>query len=98
MVGIAWIAAAGWLVTGIFFASGDQRAFCIGAVVVVSTMWTGIGGRFIAGIFELAGLFSGGFAFAGTLKLWLDLVVIAGAAVANGYLCILARRYFERHP
>ena len=91
MVGAVWFVATGWLVTGLLFAKGDQRAFCIGALLVVSSMWTGIGGQYMQGVHSL---FPRG--LAGSIAIWLDLVMIAGTAAANGWVCIWARRYFER--
>ena len=89
LVGAIWFIATGWLVTGIVFGRGDQRAFCIGAVLVVSSMWTGIGGQYIHGFHSL-------FPPNGAVAAWLDLVLIAGTAAANGWFCIWARRFFER--
>jgi len=97
LLGLIWIAATGWLVTGLFFAHGDQRAFCIGAAIVVSSTWTGIGGRFLQGLFEIFSLLFGGIDLPNALDLWLNHSVIATTALANGCLCIYARRYFERH-
>ncbi len=94
LIGLIWIGASGWLVTGLFFARGDQRAFCIGAAMVVSSMWSRIGGRFMQGMFDILGLFV---ALPLTTKAWLDLGLIVVTAIANGYLCIRARHYFERH-
>jgi len=96
LTGLVWIMASGWLVTGLFFARGDQRAFCIGAAVVVSSMWSRIGGRFLQGVFQIFGLFFGGIDLPSGVTAWLDLSLIVVTAVANGYLCIYARRYFER--
>jgi hypothetical protein len=90
VVGALWFAATGWLVTGIIFARGDQRAFCIGAALVASSMWTGIGGQFMQGIHGVLGTTRQ------SVLLWLDLVVIAATAVANGWCCIWARRFFDR--
>ena len=79
LVGLAWIIGTGWLVTGIFFAYGDQRAFCIGAAVVVSSMWTRVGGRFIQGVFDLASQILGGMRFsqAVTLCSWFIQILTA---------------------
>lgn len=96
LVGMIWIAATGWLVTGLFFARGDQRAFCIGAAVVVSSMWSRLGGRFIQGMLQMVSGLSGGLFLSEAISAWLDLTLIAGAAVANGWLCIRARHYFEQ--
>jgi len=93
LIGLIWIGASGWLVTGLFFAHGDQRAFCIGSALVVSSMWTRIGGRFMQGMSDILGLFV---ALPITTKAWLDLGLIVATAIANGYLCIRARHYFER--
>ena len=89
LVGAIWFIATGWLVIGIVFGQGDQRAFCIGAVLVVSSMWTGIGGQYMHGFHSL-------FLPGGAVAAWLDLVLIAGTAVANGWFCIWVRRFFER--
>jgi len=98
-LGALWIASSGWLITGILFAKGDTRAFCIGAAVVATSMWTGIGGGFAGGIRNLLRniLYEAGFPSANSLEHWLVHLFLLAAAVANGYLCILARRYFERH-
>ena len=96
ILGLVWLAATGWLVTGLFFARGDLRAFCIGASIVVSSTWTGIGGRFLQGMFEVFSLLLGGSAFGTATTLWIDHGILAAAAVANGYFCIYARRYFEQ--
>jgi len=92
ILGALWIAAIGWLVTGIFFASDDQRAFCIGASVVVSTMWTGVGARWIDSLDQLLGPPLGSSLKAG---LWLDFLLLLATALANGWLCVRARRYFQ---
>ncbi len=89
LVGAIWFIATGWLVTGIVFGRGDQRAFCIGAVLVVSSMWTGIGGQYMHGYHQLFGIHQ-------PWTPWTDFLVIAATAVANGWFCIWARRYFER--
>lgn len=94
LIGLIWIVATSVLLIGVFYGRGDQRAFCIGASVVVSSMWTSIGGRFMQGVhygFDLVGL--GAWQ---PIVLWLDLGVLALTAVANGWLCVQARRYFER--
>ncbi|NOY42145.1 MAG: hypothetical protein GXP26_09945 [Planctomycetes bacterium] len=92
LVGSLWFVATGWLATGLFFAKGDQRAFCIGAVLVVSSMWTGIGGQYMNGFHRLVSLGQ-------PWAVWIDFGMIAVTAIANGYFCILARRYYERrHP
>ncbi len=96
LIGLIWIAATGWLITGLFFAHGDQRAFCIGAAIVVSSTWTGIGGRFLQGFFEIFSLLFGGIDLPRAITLWLNHSVVAATALANGWLCIQARRYFEQ--
>lgn len=90
LVGAVWFVATGWLVTGLVFGQGDQRAFCIGALLVVSSMWTGLGGQYMHGFHRLFMPSS-----AGSFGVWLDLLMIAGTAVANGWFCIWARRFFE---
>jgi len=99
VLGAIWIVASGWLITGIVFAKGDARAFCIGAAVVATSMWSGIGGGFIGGIRSLFReiLFHLGVGGISSSETWLIHIVLAAAAVGNGYLCVLARRYFERH-
>jgi len=89
VVGAFWFVATGWLVTGIIFGRGDQRAFCLGAGLVASSMWTGLGGQYMQGFHSILGVPE-------SLGVWLDLVVIAATAVANGWCCIWARRYFDR--
>jgi len=101
IIGAFWIVISGWLITGIVFAKGDARAFCIGAAVVATSMWSGVGGGFIGGIRSMLRgipLAWGAESFGNfqTLEIWLIHTVLATVAVANGYLCILARRYFER--
>ncbi|MDZ4657607.1 MAG: hypothetical protein SH868_08515 [Bythopirellula sp.] len=96
LIGFVWIVATSLLIVGLFFGRGDRRAFCIGASVVVSSMWTGIGGRFMQGIHYLFGIFSLGYGVSQPILLWLDLAVLAALAVANGWLCMRARAYFER--
>lgn len=89
LIGAIWFIATGWLLIGIIFGQGDRRAFCIGAVLVVSSMWTGVGGQYMHGFHRL-------FQIGGPVAAWLDLVLIAGTAIANGWFCIWARRFFER--
>jgi hypothetical protein len=101
ILGAIWIAISGWLITGIVFAKGDARAFCIGAAVVATSMWTGVGGRFAGGISSyLRGIpldwGVSSFGDVQVLETWLIHIVLVATAVGNGYLCILARRYFER--
>lgn len=91
LVGAIWFVATGWLVMGVVFGQGDQRAFCIGAVLVASSMWTGIGGQYMHGFHRLFSSSS-----AGAFAVWLDLMMIAGTAIINGWFCIWARRFFER--
>jgi hypothetical protein len=90
LVGAVWFVATGWLVTGLVFGQGDQRAFCIGALLVVSSMWTGIGGQYMHGFHTLFTR-----SIADSLTVWMNLVMIAGTAFANGWFCIWARRFFE---
>lgn len=89
IVGAVWFVATGWLVTGILFGRGDSRAFCIGAALVASSMWTGLGGQYMQGIHSFLG-------FEQPFGAWVDLAVIATTAVANGWCCIWARRFFDR--
>ena len=97
-IGIIWIVASGWLITGMVFAGGDARAFCIGAAVVATSMWTGIGGGIAGGIRSLLKsilYYHTGFGPVSNVETWLVHMVLAAAAIGNGYLCIRARRYFE---
>lgn len=98
LVGLVWIVATGWLVVGLFDARGDQRAFCIGAMVVVSSTWSNIGGRFLQGIFQMCTTVFGGLRVPDFITQWLDLALIAAIAAANGWVCVLARRYFKSPP
>ena len=100
ILGAFWIVVSGWLITGILFAKGDKRAFCLGAAVVATSMWTGLGGRFVAGIRSLLQVipwhwFAGPFSDTQSLEVWLIHLVLVVAAIANGWLCIRARRHFE---
>jgi len=101
-LGAFWLVASGWLITGIAFAKNDFRAFCIGATVVATSMWTGLGGRFAQGIQSiLRGIpidwITTGHTGTNNIETWLIHFALAATAVANGWLCIRARRYFERH-
>lgn len=87
LIGLVEVATVGVLVVGVVFARGDQQAFCIGAAVVVTSMWTGVGARLIDALYHLLRL-------GGPLPLLKFLIVLAVAA-ANGWVCVRARRYFE---
>jgi hypothetical protein len=89
MVGGVWIVATSWLVIGVVFGRDDQRAFCLGALLVVSSMWTGFGGQFMNGYHQLLRIRQ-------PWALWTDFILIAVTATANGRFCIWARRFFER--
>ncbi len=97
ILGAFWLAATGLLVTGLVFASGDRKAFCIGAAVVVASTWFGIGARFLDGVVETLWLLLNpiGIDFG---DLWPKQALLVLAAAANGLLCVRARRYFEAHP
>ena len=95
LIGLIWIIALSLLIVGLVFARGDRRAFCIGAFIVASSVWTDIGGRFMQGVHFLYGVFSAGSGVPLPIMLWLDLAVLAALAVANGWLCVKARAYFE---
>jgi hypothetical protein len=86
-----WFVITGWLVTGLFFAQGDQRAFCIGAGLVVFSMWTDFGGQFMNGYHQLLRVHQ-------PWTPWTDFILIVGTAVANGWFCVWARRFFKRQP
>ena len=104
LTGAIWLAISGGLVTGLIFARGDQRAFCIGAAIVVSSLWTGIGGRFMQGVHWIYG--SSGFpgqivpgqlfTVSIGMSAWLDLAVIGVTAILNGIFCVYARRFFQQ--
>jgi hypothetical protein len=96
LIGLIWIIALSVLVVGLFFARGDQRAFCIGAFIVSASVWTDIGGRFMQGVHYVYQAFALGYGVSLPLMLWLDVAVLALTAIANGWLCVRARRYFER--
>lgn len=97
IVGAIWIAASGWLVVGVIYGRGDDRVFAIGAGLVVASMWTGLGGRYMQGVHEVLALLSLG--SRGGVAAWLDLAVLTVTAVANGMLCVAARRFYEtRRP
>ncbi len=95
LIGLVWIMAAGWLTIGLVFARGEKQAFCIGAAIVFTSMWTTLGGRFFSGAHDTFLLLFGG--FTNRVPIWFDVLCLAAASIANGYLCIRARRYFERH-
>jgi hypothetical protein len=83
LLGVIWIAITGLLITGIVFARGDQRAFCIGATVVFASMWTSGGGHFIGGVRALLhalplGAGSSGIGAAANLQDWLVHVALVG--------------------
>jgi hypothetical protein len=94
VIGAVWIVAAGILITGLVFAKGDQRAFCIGATVALSSMWMGPGGRFMAGIHKLINSVPG-LSLAQSVLLWIDFLVHVLLAWSLGMLCIRAKEYFE---
>ena len=95
IVGALQIAIAGVLLTGLFFAAGDQRAFCLGAAVVFSSMWTGVGGQFMEAAPQLL-RFLAPVTLPRAANLWLDFAVLCTAAMGNGALCVVARSYFQR--
>ena len=89
LVGAIWVVATSLLLVGVLFAKQEQRVFCLGALVVVSSMWSGLGGMFMGGIHQILGQ--------GTIwSQWADLVVISIAAAGNGWVCVQAWRFFVR--
>jgi hypothetical protein len=96
LIGLIWIVVLSVLMVGLFFARGDQRAFCIGAFIASASVWTDIGGRYMQGVHYIYQVLTLGYGVSLPLMLWLDLAVLALTAVANGWLCVQARRYFER--
>lgn len=95
LIGLIWMIAFGILAVGLIFGRGDRRAFCVGAFVVVASVWFDIGGRVMQGVHYLFGVVSLGYGVPQQMMLWLDLGVLAALAVANGWLCIRARSFFE---
>lgn len=95
LIGLIWMIAFGVLTVGLVFGRGDRRAFCIGAFVVVASVWFDIGGRVMQGVHYLFGVISLGYGVPLQVMLWLDLGVLAALAVANGWLCVHASRFFE---
>ncbi len=93
VIGAIWIVAAGVFITGLFFAVGDERAFCIGATVALSSMWTGPGGRFMMGVHSIVSPLN----LPQSVSLWLDLAVHALLVFVLGLLCIRARFHFQRN-
>jgi hypothetical protein len=96
LIGLIWIIALSILAVGLFFAQGDRRAFCIGAFIVASSVWTDVGGRFMQGVHYLYQIPLFGYGISLPIMLWLDLAVLALTAIANGWVCVQAKRYFER--
>jgi hypothetical protein len=95
LIGLIWMIAFGVLTVGLIFGRGDRRAFCVGAFVVVASVWFDIGGRVMQGVHYLFGVISLGYGVPLQMMLWLDLGVLAALAVANGWLCVRARQFFE---
>jgi hypothetical protein len=95
LIGLIWIIAFGVLTVGLIFGRGDRRAFCIGAFVMVASVWFDIGGRVMQGVHYLFGVLSLGYGVPLQVMLWLDLGVLAALAVANGWLCVRARQFIE---
>lgn len=94
VLGGFWLVASGWLLTGIVFATGDQKAFCIGAMIVVASTWTGMGGMLLESAQSLA--FNIGVPVSGWFGIWLKHLVLLASAVGNGWICIRARRYYSQ--
>ncbi|MEM9354049.1 MAG: hypothetical protein AAGA92_13635 [Planctomycetota bacterium] len=94
VIGAFWLAASGCLVTGLVFAKGDRKAFCIGATVVVASTWFGIGARFLDGVIETVALLLNpiGISFG---DFWPKQVLLVLSAAANGLICVRARRHLE---
>ncbi|NOY43098.1 MAG: hypothetical protein GXP26_14850 [Planctomycetes bacterium] len=101
LLGGLWLGITGWLLTGLVFARGDTRAFCIGAAVVVTSTWTGMGGQFLEAFRTLGALLAQGLAVPyseglSSVLLWFKHLALLATAIANGWFCIRARRYFEQ--
>jgi hypothetical protein len=93
LMGLVWLAASVFLLTGLVFARGDAQAFCLGAVLVVTSTWTGLGGRLMDGVHRLL-QFVSSTSVGDALWLWVDLVVLTSAAVGMGWLAVVSRRFF----
>lgn len=89
VTGLITYVIVAWLATGLVFCQGDIRAFCLGALLVITSMWTGLGGHYMNGIHAIVDLNS-------SWSIWFDLVVVVVTGAANGWVCIKARRYFQR--
>ena len=55
-----------------------------------------MGGQFLEGIAQLLWLLTGSSPATGPTTLLLKPLALAAAALANGWLCVRARRYFQR--
>lgn len=95
LIGLFWLIAISVLLMGIIMGRGDRRAFSIGAFVVVSSVWTDLGGRFMLGVHYFYDILSLGQGVPLAAMLWLDLAVLAGTAVGIGWLCLRARAFFK---
>jgi len=95
LVGAIWIAVAGWLITGVFFAKGEPQAFCLSAAIVFVSMWTGFGAHFMEGTTRLCVSLFGAWIAIGQAALWLDLTGMLLASLVNGWLAIRAYHYFK---
>lgn len=99
-LGLALYATVGVLTTGILFGRGNQRAFCIGALTVVLSTWTRTGGGLLGEIVDIFEWFLRDFGV--NLHIYVEAAlkyfVLIPLAIANGYLCIRARHYFEQRP
>lgn len=94
LVGAAWIAAIGWMATGVVFARGESQAFCLGVAVALSSLWTGVGGRFLEGAVQVVGWPVGGLRLGSGPLPWIELALTLAAGTANGRLCQRAYRYY----
>ena len=97
LIGAIWVAVSGSLLTGIVFAKNDQRAFCIGALVVVASMWTRSGGMLMEGMQQFFNLAVEPLNLPRTVGIWIDLALLLALAFANGLLCVRAKAFFERN-
>ena len=96
LIQLIYLALSGVLVTGVFFAKDDRRAFCIGGTIVLSSKWFGESNRFW---FVMADTLTDATDSIGIprsfLIEWFYLGFIIIVAIVNGLLCIRARRFFE---
>lgn len=95
LIGFIWIVAASAVVIGIVYARGTRQTFCIGASIVLASMWTGPGGQLIEGFQQMVELLLGPLQLPRAVEGWTNIAILGGLAAGNGWFAIKARRYFE---